>query len=65
MSIALAIAKHSNKLRYRDFPADAIHWSKVAIADAIAVSLAGSREQASTITAKVSNAATMTARLNT
>ena len=53
MGIALEIAKRSNALRYEDFPADAIKWSKVAIADAIAVSLAGSREPASTITADV------------
>ena len=53
MGIALEIAKRGNALRYKDFPADAIRWSKVAIADAIAVSLAGSRELASTITAEV------------
>ena len=56
MGIALEIAKRGNALRYKDFPADAIRWSKVAIADAIAVSLAGSRELASTITAEVLNA---------
>ncbi|MGY8990575.1 MAG: MmgE/PrpD family protein [Rhodospirillales bacterium] len=57
MGIALEIAKRSNALHYKDFPADAIKWSKVAIADAIAVSLAGSREPASTITANVLSAA--------
>ncbi|MEL0107720.1 MAG: MmgE/PrpD family protein [Rhodospirillaceae bacterium] len=59
MGIALEIAKRTNALKYETFPADAIHWSKVAIADAVAVSLAGSRENASTITASVLNAAAM------
>lgn len=53
MGIAREIAKRTNALRYEDFPAEAIHWSKVAIADTIGVALAGSREDSVRITEKI------------
>ncbi|MEX2451277.1 MAG: MmgE/PrpD family protein [Rhodospirillales bacterium] len=57
VSLALKIAERANGLRYADFPADALHWAKVAIADAIGVTLAGAHEPAPEIAGAVLAAA--------
>ncbi|MEQ8196062.1 MAG: MmgE/PrpD family protein [Rhodospirillales bacterium] len=55
--LALEIAKRANALKYADFPADAVHWAKVAITDAFGVSLAGAHEPAPEIAGHVLEAA--------
>ncbi|MEQ8196063.1 MAG: MmgE/PrpD family protein [Rhodospirillales bacterium] len=53
MTIALEIAKRVNALKYEDFPKEAVEWAKVAIADTVGVTLAGSVEQTAQIPLRV------------
>ena len=53
MGIAKEIATRINALNYEDFPDEAVHWAKVAIADTIGCALAGSLEDTTKIPERV------------
>ncbi|MEX2451276.1 MAG: MmgE/PrpD family protein [Rhodospirillales bacterium] len=58
MTIALEFAKRINALKYEDFPDEAIGWAKVAVADTLGVTLAGSLEETARIPMRVLGAGT-------
>jgi 2-methylcitrate dehydratase PrpD len=49
LTFAQELAQRIVAMRYRDLPADAVHWAKVAIIDTVACTLAGAREDATRI----------------
>ena len=53
MGVAKEIAKRVNALAYKDFPDEAVHWAKIAIADTIGCALAGSLEDTAKIPERV------------
>ena len=57
MGIAKEIATRINSLKYEDFPDEAVHWAKVAVADTIGCALAGSLEDTTKIPERVLGAA--------
>ena len=44
MQLAQELARRAVALRFEDLPADAVHWAKVGILDAVGVTLAGDRK---------------------
>ncbi|MEX2451281.1 MAG: MmgE/PrpD family protein [Rhodospirillales bacterium] len=53
MGVAKDIAARINALKYEDFPAEARHWAKIAVADTLGCALAGSLEETAKIPARV------------
>lgn len=51
--LTIEFAKRITAMHYQDLPADALHWSKVAIIDTLACALAGANEEAPRIAEKV------------
>ena len=49
MILSQELAKRINALRYEDLPPEAIHWAKIGILDTVGVTLAGAREDTTTI----------------
>jgi 2-methylcitrate dehydratase PrpD len=54
MSFALELAKRINAITFNELPPEAVHWAKVGILDTVGVTLAGARDDATRIVAKVS-----------
>jgi 2-methylcitrate dehydratase PrpD len=54
MSIAVALADQIASVRFDALPAEAVHWSRVAIMDTVGCTLAGAIEPCARITARVS-----------
>ena len=52
MEVAVDLGERISAIKFDDLPAAAIHWSKVAIADTIACTLAGAREPCTEIVEK-------------
>ena len=53
MTIAQDLASRVNAMNYDDFPDEAVHWAKIAIADTIGVALAGAMEDTAKIPERV------------
>lgn len=59
MTIAQDLAARINALTYENFPSEAVHWAKIAIADTIGVALAGAVEDTAKIPERVLGAGNM------
>jgi 2-methylcitrate dehydratase PrpD len=53
MSVAIELAKRVRAFRYEDLPAEAVHWTKIAILDTFGVTIAGSVHEGAAILRRV------------